>query len=86
MTRQDRERLFWKLSVIVLCSTGLATGLFPRPGFWSSYVLDTVGPAWNYILVRGLFTDRWPPRLRRIFSPELSLLGIFGVCVAVELA
>jgi len=43
---------FWKISLILLGLISLSTGLVKAPGFWTSYVLDIVGPAWIYILIR----------------------------------
>ncbi len=46
----------WKISLILLGIISLSTGLSKRPGFWTSYVLDMTGPAWNYILIRGQYS------------------------------
>ena len=49
--QNNKETIFWKITLILLCLTGLSTGIFKIPGFWTSYVLDIVGPAWCYILI-----------------------------------
>jgi len=65
---------------------GLATGVLRIPGFWSSYVLDIVGPAWNYILLRGLFSRTQPAMLSRFLPPEAVLVIIVTACFLIEAA
>lgn len=82
---QVDEHRWWAAALVVLGSVGLATCFLPASGFWSSYVLDVVGPAWNYILLRGLFTNK-PAPLLRFFSPEKTLFLIAGMCFFIEAA
>jgi len=84
--RKPGEHRWWKAALVVLCTTGLATCVAPRPGFWSSYVLDMVGPAWNYILLRGLFSKRQPAMLSNVLSPTAAVLGITAICFLIEAA
>ncbi len=65
------EHRWWAAVLLVLGSVGLATCFLPAPGFRSSYVLDIVGPAWNYILLRGLFTNK-PTPWSRFFTPNVT--------------
>ncbi len=74
----------WKITLIVLGTIGLLTGLIIKPGFWSSYVLDMVGPAWNYILLRVLYTSKTSAFLSLKFTPETAFLSIFGMCALIE--
>ena len=80
------EYRYWKLGLVVFGALGLATCVVRRPGFWNSYVLDIVAPAWNYILVRGLFSRTKPAMLSRLLGPELAFLTIGSVCVSIETA
>ena len=77
---------YWKAALITSGTIALASGLVRRPGFWSSYVLDIFGPAWIYILVRGLFSKAQPAMLARFLSPEAALAITTGACFIIEAA
>ncbi len=79
-----RVILFWKISLIMFGSFVLATCLIRVPGFWSSYVLDMVGPAMGYILLRVQYTSKESTFLSFKFTPELAVLLIFGICFVIE--
>jgi hypothetical protein len=83
---QSRNYLYWKVALITFGIIALATCLVPTPGFWSSYVLDIVGPAWIYILVRGLFSKTQPAMLARFLSPEVALVICIVACFLIESA
>ena len=80
---QSSVRIGWKISLILLGIISLSTGLSKRPGFWTSYVLDMAGPAWNYILIRGQYSAQQTFFSFR-FSPEFALLLIMGICFLIE--
>ena len=64
----------------------IATEIIKIPGFWSSYVADIAGPAWFYILLRGLYTNN-PNRLCKIFhAPEIAVITVILICVTGEMA
>jgi hypothetical protein len=71
---------------MVLGAVGLAAGFIRGPRFWSGYVLDIVGPAWNYILIRGLFSKSQPAMLSRFVNPEAAFVLIATVCFLIEVA
>ena len=71
---------------MTLGAVGLTTCFVRSPGFWSSYVLDIVGPAWNYILIRGLFSRTQPAMLSRFLTPEAALVVIVTTCALIEAA
>jgi hypothetical protein len=77
---------YWAVALVVLGTIGLSTGLVRAPGFWSSNVLDMVGPAWNYILLRGLFSKTQPAMLSRFLTPEGALVLIVAICGLIEAA
>jgi len=78
--------MYWKVSLVMFGTISLATGIIRVPGFWSSYMLDIMGPAWNYILIRGLFSRTQPAMLSRILMPEAALVLIVATCFFVEVA
>jgi len=85
--KQDLHNKFapyWALLLIALCLTGLSTGVFDFGSFWSGYVLDMTGPAWNYILFRGLFRKRVDNSWTRFFTPTNTYFIFVFVCFVVE--
>jgi hypothetical protein len=75
---------FWKGMVIVLGIISLSTGLFSVSKFWSSYVLDLVGPAWGYVLIRVQYRMDSERFMKIRFSPEMALLSIISICFIIE--
>jgi len=75
---------FWKITLIVLCLIGLSTGILRFNTFWTSYVLDIVGPAWIYILIRVQYRSKKSTFLSFNFSPEGAAFLIIGVCYIIE--
>lgn len=80
------DYLYWKAAIIILGAIALATCVVQSPGFWSSYVLDIVGPAWIYILVRGQFSRVKPAMFSEYLSPEAALLIMIAACYFIEAA
>jgi hypothetical protein len=80
---QTSIQIYWKIALILLGLISLSTGLSKRPGFWTSYVLDMAGPAWNYILIRGQYSAKQTFFSLRL-SPELALFLIAGICFLIE--
>ena len=80
---QKSVKIGWKISLILFGIISLSTGLSKRPGFWTSYVLDMAGPAWNYILIRGQYSDKQTFCSFR-FGPEFALFLIIGICFLIE--
>ena len=74
---------YWAAGLVFLCGTGLTTVWLDLGSFWKGYVLDMTGPAWNYILVRGLFRAYSNNGWTRFFTPNktffLMLLVAFGI-------
>jgi hypothetical protein len=77
---------YWAAAMIIFGVTGLATIWIDLGNFWKGYVLDMVGPAWNYILFRGLFTGYRANRWTRFFTPLRTLLIFLIVCFGIEAA
>ncbi len=80
----DWERRVWAGLVVLLGTISLATGAYRPGGFWSSYVLDMAGPAWNYILIRGLFAEGQRTAISRFFTPIRALLFVVSLCFVIE--
>ncbi|PLW99707.1 MAG: hypothetical protein C0594_16755 [Marinilabiliales bacterium] len=53
--------------------------------FWNSYALDITGPAWNYILFRGLFTGYKKNRWTRFFRPVTTFVVFLIVSFSIEI-
>jgi len=75
---------YWAIVFAVLCGTGLATIWIDLGVFWKGYVLDICGPAWNYILFRGLFTNYTVNAWTRIFTAKRTFFIFLLVCVGIE--
>ena len=80
----DRFAPYWALALVLLGVTGLATIWADLGAFWKGYVLDMTGPAWNYILFRGLFTGYTENAWRRFFTPGRTLTIFILVLAGIE--
>ena len=76
---------YWAKAFVVLVGTGLST-IWINPGtFYTGYVLDMTGPAWNYILFRGLFTGYSQNLWSRFFTPIRTVFIFVLVCYGIEI-
>ena len=82
----DKFAPFWAIALIILCITGLSSLWIDLGYFWSGYALDMTGPAWNYILFRGLYTSYSENNWTRFFTPTKTLLIFLTVCFGIEFA
>jgi hypothetical protein len=82
----DKLAPYWAAGLFACGATGLATVWINLGQFWSGYVLDMVGPAWNYILVRGLFTTYTQNVWTRFFTPSKTVIIFLLVCFGIEIA
>jgi hypothetical protein len=80
----DKYAPYWAIALVVLVGTGLATIWVDLGAFWKGYVLDMTGPAWNYILFRGLFTSYTINVWTRFFTPKRTLTIFLLVCFGIE--
>ena len=69
---------YWAITLVILVSSGLATIWIDLGDFWKGYVLDMAGPAWAYILFRGLYTKKTDNIWTRIFTPENNPCPVFN--------
>ena len=76
----------WRTVILALVAVLLATEVLERPGFWSSYARDLVGPAVIYLLFRG----RHRASEARVFwglrTPDRVVAFVLGFCFTVEAA
>jgi hypothetical protein len=84
-SRHDDLAPFWALGLFIFGGTGLATIWIDLGTFWKGYVLDMTGPAWNYILFRGLYTSFSENAWTRFFTPKKTLFIFLSVCIGIEL-
>ena len=82
--RHDKLAPYWATGLFVFCGTGLATIWIDLGDFWKGYILDMTGPAWNYILFRGLFTSYTENAWTRFFTPIKTLSIFLLVCAGIE--
>jgi len=80
----DKLAPYWAVGMVVFGGTGLSTIWIDLGEFWSGYVLDMTGPAWNYILFRGLFTSYVDNIWTRFFTPKRTLFIFLIVCTLIE--
>ncbi|MCY1719763.1 hypothetical protein OU798_05380 [Prolixibacteraceae bacterium Z1-6] len=80
----DKYAPYWAIALVVFAGTGLATIWIDLGAFWKGYVLDITGPAWNYILFRGLFTAYANNVWTRFFTPKRTLTIFLLVCFGIE--
>ena len=84
VSKHDKYAPFWAATLVILCVAGLSTIWFDLGSFWKGYVLDITGPAWNYILFRGLFTAQKNNAWTRFFTPDRTFIIFVLVCVTIE--
>lgn len=80
----DSRAPYWAAALIVFCSLGLATIWVPGNVFWKGYVLDIMGPAWNYILFRRISHAYTQNRWTKFFTPFRTLIIFLFVCYGIE--
>jgi len=80
----DQFAPYWAIALVIFLGTGLATIDIDLGVFWKGYVLDMVGPAWNYILFRGLFTSKSENVWAQFFKPKRTLFIFMFVCAGIE--
>ena len=72
--------------MVVFLVLGIATRYVNLGWLWSGYLLDMVGPAWTYILFRGLFTAYAENRWTLFFTPAKTVIILLLVSFGIETA
>lgn len=75
---------YWAAAMFLLLIAALSTTWIGSGTFWKGYVLDMAGPAWNYILFRGLFTIYANNAWTRFFTPKKTFFILLLVCLLIE--
>jgi len=75
---------YWAAGLFIFLGIGLTAVNFDLGQFGRGYVVDMVGPAWNYILFRGLFTSKADNLWTRFFTPNITLIIFLAVCFGIE--
>jgi hypothetical protein len=75
---------YWAITLIIFIGTGISTVWFDLGNFWKGYVIDMLGPAWAYILFRGLFTTQTNNIWTRFFLPKRTVLLFILICFGIE--
>lgn len=83
--RHNKNAPYWAIVLFVFATAGLSTVWCQLGSFWNGYLLDMTGPAWNYILFRGLFTAKANNFWTRFFSPKRTIVFFVLVCVGIEM-
>lgn len=81
----NKNAPYWAFALVLFGSAGLSTIWFNWGDFWEGYGLDITGPAWNYILFRGLFTGKVNNAWTHFFTPLKTVLLFAAVCIGIEL-
>lgn len=81
----DKNAPYWAATLVLLLIAGLSTLWFDLGAFANGYVLDMVGPAWVYILFRGLYTAKANTVWTRFFTPVRTLTILIAACFGIEL-
>jgi hypothetical protein len=84
--RHDKHAPYWAIALFTLCGIGIATTFVDLGKFWKGYVLDMTGPAWNYILIRGLFTSYADNIWTRFFTAKKTMTIFLFLSVGFETA
>jgi len=82
--RHDKFAPYWAIAMFIFGVVGLSPIWIDTGPFWNGYLLDMFGPAWNYILFRGLFTGYKVNVWTRFFTPTRTFLIFILVCFSIE--
>jgi len=85
-SQHNRHAPYWAAVLVLLWAIGLSTIWIDLGAFWNGYVLDMAGPAWNYILFRGLFTNKTDNVWTSFFTPIRTVTIFLIVCTGIETA
>ena len=75
---------YWAIMLLIFGGIGVSTVWLDFGPFWKGYALDATGPAWNYILFRGLFTNYTVNLWTKFFSPVRTFVIFNMVCLVIE--
>ncbi len=82
----NKRAPYWAAAMLLFCVLGVSTTYVKGGSFWHGYVLDIMGPAWNYILFRGLGSRYKLNMWRVLFTPKRVFRFFLLVCLSIEMA
>ena len=82
--KHNRNAPYWAIAFFIMVLTGLSTIWLDFGVFWKGYVLDMMGPAWSYVLFRGLYTAYADNMWTRFFTPNRTVTILIAVCCGIE--
>ena len=85
IVRHNQMAPYWAIALAFFGLTGLSTTWIDLGSFWKGYVLDMTGPAWNYIMFRGLFTTYKSNYWTRFFTPIRTFTIFVFVSFSIEI-
>ncbi len=80
----DRFAPYWAFLLFMFWLLGLSTVILDLGPFFKGYLLDMVGPAWNYILFRGLFTKKSNNAWTKFFTPTRTYVSFVFLSFFIE--
>jgi hypothetical protein len=86
ITASPHEIRIWRAAILILGAILLATEVFERPGFWSSYMRDLLGPAVIYLLFRGRHRASEGRVFGGLRTPDRAVVFVLGFCLSAEAA
>lgn len=84
VSNHNRYAPYWAGAMVLMLLAGLAATWIKTGWFWKGYVLDMVGPAWSYILIRGLYTAKASNSWTRFFTASRTFLMLLAVAFGIE--
>ncbi|MBE9548329.1 MAG: hypothetical protein IMF09_02895 [Proteobacteria bacterium] len=84
-TAHNNAAPYWAAALLILVGSAILIQWIDSAAFWNGYAIDMAGPAWNYILFRGLFTAYSDNAWRRFFTPVRTLVIFLFVCFGIEI-
>jgi len=83
-SKHNQKAPYWALALLIFGAAGISSIYIDLGAFWKGYILDMTGPAWNYILFRGLYTAYANNVWTRFFTPNRTFLIFLFVCIVIE--
>lgn len=83
--KHNKYAPYWASALLVFALSGLSTVWLDTGKFCEGYLLDITGPAWNYILFRGLYTVKADNKWTRFFTSGRTLIIFILITFTIEI-
>lgn len=80
----NKNAPYWAVALVIFGVLGVSSNWIYLGKFYNGYVLDMTGPAWNYILFRGLYTVKADNVWTRFFTPNKTFFIFILICIGIE--